>query len=276
MRAAIYQRVSTDKQSDVMDGKNSFPIQYKTCLNYCESKGYTVVKTYKDCYSGRNMDVLPEFKRMMRDTGNIDGFRKQFDIIVFYDITRFSRNTSQGLNYLDRLMKKNIRVYSVMDECGYDRFTEKNVFRLILSRSENESDMIQFRVNESIRFRKNRGDKLGNPPYGMEAFRNIHNIRDFRTNSSESQIVDRIQELKYHNVNSQSIAIILNDSGCKKRKREWTKNSVQSVIKRYPPHLNVHAIKKSITEIIDTLQSDDTKHNSIPKTTVRSSKRVKK
>lgn len=93
MRAALYCRVSTDKQ----DADN----QLLQLLEYCKRSDYEVVKQYVDIVSGKE-NSRPGYDLMFQDA-----HKKAFDVVLFWDLSRFSRAgtlyTLQKLKELENL-----------------------------------------------------------------------------------------------------------------------------------------------------------------------------
>ena len=93
MRVAIYCRVSTDKQ----EAEN----QLLALREYTKRVGWTTHKEYVDIISGAE-NSRPAFNLMFEDA-----HKKLFDVVLFWDISRFSRSgtlyTLQKLEELDNL-----------------------------------------------------------------------------------------------------------------------------------------------------------------------------
>jgi len=93
MNAAIYVRVSTDKQ----DAEN----QARPLIDYCLKSNIEVYKAYADVISGK------EISRPAYDELFHDAHKKLFDLVIFWDLSRFSRagtlHTLQRLHELDLL-----------------------------------------------------------------------------------------------------------------------------------------------------------------------------
>ena len=102
VRVAIYSRVSTDKQE--------FENQLLQLRAYCKKSNYHIYKEYVDVISGKE-EKRPAFDKMF-----IDAHKKKFDIVLFWDISRFSRSgalfTLQKFKELDNL---NIEWHSYSD-----------------------------------------------------------------------------------------------------------------------------------------------------------------
>lgn len=93
MQAAIYVRVSTEKQ----EAENQL-IQLR---GYCDKVRYTIHEEYVDVISGKE-NSRPAYDRMF-----LDAHKQQFDVVLFWDLSRFSRAgtlfTLQKLKELENL-----------------------------------------------------------------------------------------------------------------------------------------------------------------------------
>ena len=93
MKVAIYVRVSTDKQ----ESEN----QLIELREYCKSSDYQIFNEYVDIISGKE-DKRPNWDQLF-----LDAHRKKFDIVLFWDLSRFSRSgtlyTLQKLRELENL-----------------------------------------------------------------------------------------------------------------------------------------------------------------------------
>ena len=78
IKAAIYVRVSTDKQE--------LENQRRQLIAFCERSGWEVFKIYSDIISG-SKEQRPGFSQMFRDA-----HKKLFDVVLFWDLSRFSRS----------------------------------------------------------------------------------------------------------------------------------------------------------------------------------------
>jgi DNA invertase Pin-like site-specific DNA recombinase len=104
MKAAIYARVSTrDQESDN---------QLAQLREYCSRAGHELIGTYVDHVSGsKGAEKRPEFARMFEEAS-----RRQFQLVVFWALDRFSR---EGLvatvNHLQRLASHGVAFHSYME-----------------------------------------------------------------------------------------------------------------------------------------------------------------
>ncbi len=93
MKVAIYVRVSTNKQE-----VNNQEVQL---LKYCRKKKYKVFFVYADIISGKENN-RPAFDKLFNDAR-----KRLFDLVLFWDLSRFSRSgtlyTLQKLKELENL-----------------------------------------------------------------------------------------------------------------------------------------------------------------------------
>lgn len=107
MRAAIYARYSSDKQTE-----QSIEGQLRICNQYCEANGIEVVDTYIDraLSASKNTDKRVDFLRMIKESD-----KKLWDIVVVYKLDRFARDRYDSAIYKTKLKKNGIRVVSATE-----------------------------------------------------------------------------------------------------------------------------------------------------------------
>jgi site-specific DNA recombinase len=108
LRAAAYARYSTDKQTE-----NSIETQLTAIGNYCEQREIDLVANFVDmAMSGTNTE-RPEFQRMLEAAR-----QKQFEAIVFYDMSRVSRDVADWLGFRKQMQILGIEVISTTETLG--------------------------------------------------------------------------------------------------------------------------------------------------------------
>lgn len=101
--AVIYARFSCDKQRD-----ESIEDQLRVCHEYAKREGYRVVKEYPDrAISGRT-DARPQFQLMVSEA-------PISDVVIVYQMERFSRGRYDPSIYKSQLEKKGVRVVSATE-----------------------------------------------------------------------------------------------------------------------------------------------------------------
>jgi site-specific DNA recombinase len=107
MRAVVYCRVSTDNQET--EG-TSIQTQLDACLKYCKEKGYQVIKSYSETFSGltRERPCLSELREMVRGL--------KIDRVVIFCLDRWVRDPTDGVILQEELERCNV-ILEAVTEC---------------------------------------------------------------------------------------------------------------------------------------------------------------
>ena len=146
---AIYVRVSTDKQE--------LENQERQLKPFCEKSGWEIYDIYRDIVSGK------ETKRPGFDTLFLDAHQKKFDVVLFWDLSRFSRSgTLYTLQKLRELENLRIRWKSFQEpylDSGGD-FSDI-VISVISTVAKIEREKISERTKAGLARAKANGTRLG-------------------------------------------------------------------------------------------------------------------
>jgi len=147
MRVAIYVRVSTDKQEAIN--------QLTQLRDYCERSGYEVFGEYVDIISGK------ENKRKNFDRLFEDAHQKLFDLLLFWDLSRFSRSgTLYTLQKLKELENLGIDWESLKEQYFRTSGQFKDVLLSIMSTlAQIEREKISERTKAGLKHAKNVGKR---------------------------------------------------------------------------------------------------------------------
>jgi len=143
--------------------KSSIAHQKNFFENYTRERGWELYKIYEDIESGMSIKKREGLRELIED-----GDKGLFDILLTKSISRFARNTLEGLKQVREFKKKGIRFITIedaFDSLEYDEF----MFTLLLSMAQKESE----KISERIKFGKNQRAKRGfyngsNAPYGYK------------------------------------------------------------------------------------------------------------
>ena len=102
MRAAIYARVNTVRQSPEM--------QLREMREYCDRRGWTIAGEYVDAGISGAKERRPELDRLMQD-----GHRRRFDVVAVWKFDRFARSVSHLLCALDTFRALGIEFVSLSE-----------------------------------------------------------------------------------------------------------------------------------------------------------------
>ena len=149
-RCAIYTRVSTLDQT--IDN------QLIELRNHCSRMGWEVVKEYADeGLSGTlSRDKRPALNSLIKDA-----YRKRFDSVVCWDISRIGRSMKELILFLSDMKERGIGICSVRQ--GFDTSTSMGeiMFQFVGILSSWEREMIRERTLAGLERAKREGKTLG-------------------------------------------------------------------------------------------------------------------
>jgi len=151
-RAAIYVRVSTDKQT--------INNQVKVLREIAERRGWEVVEQYSDAgVSGsKGRESRPGLDQMLKDAS-----RRKFDVIMAWAIDRLGRSLIDLLGTIQTLETCGVDMY--LDQQSIDTTTPagKLMFQVCGAFAEFERSMIRQRVHAGLKRAVEEGKQLGRP-----------------------------------------------------------------------------------------------------------------
>ena len=151
-RAAIYVRVSTDKQT--------VENQVAALRQIAERRGWEIVEQYHDAgISGsKGRDGRPGLDQMLKDAS-----RRKFDVIMAWAIDRLGRSLIDLLGTIQTLEACGVDLY--LDQQSIDTTTPagKLMFQVCGAFAEFERSMIQQRVRAGLKRAAEKGNYPGRP-----------------------------------------------------------------------------------------------------------------
>ena len=151
-RAAIYVRVSTDKQT--------IENQVAALRQIAERRGWNVVEQYHDAgISGaKGRDGRPGLDQMLKDAS-----RRKFDVIMSWAIDRLGRSLIDLLGTIQTLEASGVDLY--LDQQSIDTTTPagKLMFQVCGAFAEFERSMIRQRIHAGLKRAVAQGAQLGRP-----------------------------------------------------------------------------------------------------------------
>lgn len=108
--AVIYARFSSHSQTE-----QSIEGQLAACYDFAEREGYTVIGEYIDRAISARTDDRPDFQRMIADSA-----KHTFEVILVYQLDRFSRNRYDSAVNKQKLKKNGVRVVSARENITAD------------------------------------------------------------------------------------------------------------------------------------------------------------
>jgi DNA invertase Pin-like site-specific DNA recombinase len=163
-RAAIYVRVSTDKQT--------VENQMRELRQIAERRGWEVVREYHDAgISGaKEREARPGLDEMLKDAQ-----RRRFDVVMAWAIDRLGRSLVDLLGTIQTLEACDVDLY--LDQQSIDTTTPAGrlMFQITGAFAEFERSMIRQRVRAGLRRAVEAGKQLGRPRISAALEKRIQN-----------------------------------------------------------------------------------------------------
>ena len=162
MKAAIYSRVSTDKQTT--------DNQTQELVAVAERNGWITQAVYSDVISGAK-EKRPQLDALMKAV-----IKREVDVVLIWDISRLGRSLQHLLKLLEEFHAKGVDVY--FHQQGIDTTTPagKLMFQLCGAFAEFERGMIQERVKAGLQRAKAQGKTLGRPKVPEKTIRKVKEL----------------------------------------------------------------------------------------------------
>ena len=222
MNAVIYARFSSHNQTE-----QSIEGQLKTCYEFAQKNGYTIVGEYIDRAISGTTDARPDFLRMIEDSA-----KKGFQYVLVYQLDRFARNRYDSATYKAKLKKNGVRVLSARENITDDA-SGILVEGLLESMAEYYSAELAQKIRRGMAINAEKCLANGsNPGLGFKVVPDKHYIIDEET----APIVVRIFEEYAAGKTVTEICESLNNQGVRtSRGAMFNKNSLRKMLqnKRY-------------------------------------------
>jgi len=227
MRAVIYARVSSDEQAD---RGLSIPTQIKLCKEFVKREGWEFIKEYIDeAISGLRND-RPAFLEMLSDA-----HEKEFDVIVVYSLSRFSRDRYDAITKKKLLSDIGIKIISATEPIDSTTPEGKLLEGIIESINEFYSANLSRETFRGLKANAETGFWNGGvPPFGYkrkEVSLNGAKKVTYEIDGTEAEIVKRIFKFAYEGVGTKKTCVILNNEGLRTRRGKiFTPSAVRVIL----------------------------------------------
>ena len=152
MKAVIYTRISTSDKGQTVDN------QLRILREVAEKKGYEVVQELSDegISGAKGRDEREGFNELIKGA-----IRKDYDIILCWDISRLGRSLKHLVSFLEDIQSAKCDLY--IHQSGVDTTTAsgKMMFQLLSVFSEFERTLIRERVIAGQQRAKSEGKHIG-------------------------------------------------------------------------------------------------------------------
>ncbi|AZO95237.1 recombinase family protein [Halocella sp. SP3-1] len=159
-RAALYARVSTEKQAEK---ELSIPAQLQELKEYAAKNGMEVVSVYTDEGVSAKTDDRPEFQKMIAEAKQDP---RPFDTILYHKNDRFARNREDAIVYKSLLRRDcGIELIAIKEDFG-DGPVAQMIEGILEVIAEFYSLNLAQEVKKGMREKAKQGKVLGETPLG--------------------------------------------------------------------------------------------------------------
>lgn len=218
MIAALYARYSSDNQR-----AESIVAQLRAGREYCQRRGYTIIKEYADeAYTGTN-DRRPQYQQMLADAR-----RGLFEVVIFHKVDRSARNEFDYYRHKRELASCGVMVeysgQSIDMTTPEGALMENQMVGLAAYYSRNLSREVKKGLKENVLAGKITG---GKPPFGFDVDAGKHYV----INEQEAYAVRQIFTMYADGHGYTDILRWLNSHGFRTRRgKPFGKNSLHDLL----------------------------------------------
>jgi site-specific DNA recombinase len=211
MRAAIYARFSTEKQSEA-----SIEDQFRVCERIAERESFDIVARFSDAALSGGTSSRPGYQALLRAAR-----RREFDVIVAEDSSRLWRELAEQWRALKELQDLGVHVVGH----GLDTRREESKILLAVSGAMAEAyrDEIACRTRRGLEGRAVAGKTTGGKAYGYTAARDS-STGLIEINETEAAIIRRIFGMYADGMSPRAIAAQLNAEGIPSAGASWKRS----------------------------------------------------
>ena len=176
-KVALYCRVSTSTKEQTTEN------QIRELKSYCERMDYEVVKIYEDEVSGaKSRESRPAYNELCKDA-----FLKKFDVIIGWDVSRFSRSLKEFVHFLSDMDEKGIGVIAVKNGLDTSSSSGRMMMKLIGVLEEWNREMLIERTRAGLARTVANGTKLGRKSVLTPSIK--RKINDLKENGSSIRTI---------------------------------------------------------------------------------------
>lgn len=220
MKAIGYIRVSTEGQA--ADGV-SLDAQEAKVRAWAELSDAELLEVRCDAgVSGYRAARRPEF------LAAVDRACREKAVLVVYSLSRFARNTREGLELIETLTRAGADLVSLSERIDTTTAAGKMMVTMLLGFAQMERDLASERTVAALAHKKSKGERLGNIPYGYRvAADGLH----IEPDADEQAIIGQARELKAAGLSLRRIGERLAERGCLPRSGgRWHAETVKALL----------------------------------------------
>ena len=223
LRVAPYCRVSTGSEEQ----QTSFTAQMEYYTQrIADTEGWTMVRLYADeGITGTSTKKRTQFNKMIRDAE-----KGKIDLIITKSVSRFCRNTLDGLEYVRRLKKCGVGVYFEKENTNTLYMTNEMILTFLMSQAQAESESMSTNIQWGYRARF----KQGIVNYNYKNFLGYRRGEDGEPEIDEDE-APTVRRIFARYLMGQSVGQICRDltaDGCRTARgnAEWSDHTVRHIL----------------------------------------------
>ncbi len=243
-RAIIYRRVSTSEQKNY---GNSLSNQKERLDDFCRSNSIEIIKDFEEDYSGKNFE-RPVFSKLYEYANSN---KNQIDYLLVYKWDRFSRNTLDALNMVEKFKGFNIEVNSIEQWMNHNDPNQLLLYLINLGIPEVDNRIRQNRTREGIRSNQISGRWVSSQPKGYIPGKDEFGKVLMKPDPKISSLISELFNDFSLDIYSQNQLIKLP----KYKPLELNKNSLSRILNQiaYSGRIKVKEYKNQPEQIVDAL-----------------------
>lgn len=220
LRVAAYCRVSSSSETQI-ESLETQKAHYTSYINSRDDWQFAGLY-FDEGITGTKKDKRPELMRLMQDCA-----AKRIDLIITKSISRFSRNTTDCLELVRKLMELNIPIYFEKENINTATMENELILTILSSMAESESTSSAANIRWSVKKQFQNGTyKQGYAPYGYR-----WDGRTLRILPEQAEVVKRIFAEVLSGKGTDAIAKELEAEGIPtKRGGRWNTTSIRDII----------------------------------------------
>lgn len=224
-RCAVYARVSTDMQGESLENQVSYAQEYVRRLgeNFHMEEGCVYTDFDQSGYYTRFLE-RPAIQRALMEAG-----LGRYDVIVFKEISRISRDQAEHVEIVSRFAQAGVRMIAINDNLDSAKPDTLDLLGIHSVMAEMESKRISSRVSTGKKMLARRGVWTGEAPIG---YRVNAEKRQLEIDPENARTVKLIFELfTVQGFGLMKIAEFLNQRGmATKRGHPWSRGTVGQIL----------------------------------------------
>lgn len=221
-RVAIYIRVSTLDQAQ--EGY-SLDAQEKTLRKWCDDRKYTIYDLYADRgISGKDIEHRPDMNRLLKDAK-----KNEFDVVLFWALSRFTRSVSDLYHTMENFQKWNVDMISYTESFDTSTPMGRAMIGIVGVFSQLERELTSERVSAALAERAAQGKRTCSEILGYD----LDGRDSFKINTKEAEYVRFCFTEYLKRKNLSEVAKEAKEKGYKgKRGKYPTAYSIQKILSR--------------------------------------------